>query len=113
MPDSSIQRIDVLPDMVSGTPAVETAAVQMNPVNAGMQPLSPMDGRGQKEGLSDLTDLTQAMLAEMQKPDGTARYVDLGGADTRPGDLSAHFDPKMDQGIRLYTGRGDDTVIIV
>jgi hypothetical protein len=95
-----------------GRPSGE-AATLMNPLSALMNPLGAMVSREQKDGLSELKDLMREMIAEIHKrQDGTA-LVDIGGKDFRPGDLTAHFDPKMDQDINIYTGRGDDTVIIV
>jgi hypothetical protein len=89
------------------------AGVQMNPLNDGMNGLQPQVSREQRHGLPDLEALMNEMLNALhQMPDETA-HVDMGGRDTRPGDLAAHFDPKMDQDINLYTGGGDDMVIIV
>lgn len=89
------------------------AGVLMNPLNDGMNALQAQVSREQRDGLPDLKALMDGMLNALhQIPDETA-HVDMGGRDTRPGDLAAHFDPKMDQDINLYTGGGDDMVIIV
>jgi hypothetical protein len=89
------------------------ANVLMNPLNDGMNPLHAQVNREQRDGLPDLKALMDEMLNALhQMPDETA-HVDMGGKDIRSGDLAAHFDPKMDQDINLYTGGGDDMVIIV
>ena len=90
------------------------ASVLMNPLHNELNPLPAYVDREQKDGLpEDLKGLMNAMLNALhQIPDETA-HVDMGGKDTRPFDLTAHFDPKMDQDINLCTGGGDDMVIIV
>jgi hypothetical protein len=88
-------------------------ATWMHPLNALMNPLSSVVSRKQKEGASGPRDLMHEMITAIQtKPDGTL-YAGMGGKDTRPGDLTAQFDPKMDQDINLYTGGRDEVVIIV
>lgn len=89
------------------------AATLMNPVSALMNPLGSMVGLEQKEGLSDLKDLMREMIAALHQVSDRIAPVDMGGKDTRPGDLTAHFNPAKDQNINIYTGRGDDMVIIV
>lgn len=92
----------------------ETSAALMNPLSVMMNPVSTiMVNREQNNSMSNSMDLMSEMIAEINKmPDGAAQ-VDIGGKDTRPGDLASHFDPKMDQDINVYTGSGDDTVTIV
>lgn len=89
------------------------ASSLMNPVNDTMSPLSTMAGREQMQSMPDRNDLADQMIAALQKNPERTAYVDLGGVDTRPGDLTAEFDPKMDQQTHLNTGRGDDMVKIV
>jgi hypothetical protein len=91
-----------------------TASVLMNPFHNGINPLQDHVGREQKERLpEDLKGAMNELLNALhQIPDETA-YVDIGGKDTRPSDLTTHFNPGMDQDINLYTGGGDDMVIIV
>ena len=91
----------------------ETSAALMNPQSVMMNPVGAMVCREQNDSLSNHMDLMSEMITEISKmPDGAVQ-VDIGGKDTRPGDLASHFDPKMDQDINVYTGSGDDTVMIV
>jgi hypothetical protein len=91
----------------------ETSAALINPQSVMMSPISTMVNREQNDSMTNSMDLMGEMIAEINKmPEGAAQ-VDIGGKDTRPGDLASHFDPKMDQDINVYTGSGDDTVIIV
>ena len=88
-------------------------ATLMNPQNALMNPSGSMVGREQKEGMSDLKDLMREMIAALHQLADRAAPIDIGGKDIRPSDMAAHFNPQMDQDINIYTGRGDDMVMIV
>ena len=91
----------------------ETSVALMNPQSVLMNPISAMVIREQNDSLSNHMDLMSEMISEINKMPDSAVQVDIGGKDTRPSDLASHFDPKMDQDINVYTGSGDDTVIIV
>ena len=80
-----------------------------------LHPLKASLQREQSEGMSDNRDLMRMMIAELNKKQqaGSTIHVDVMGAAVRPGDLSAQFDPRMDQLINLFTGGGDEMVIIV
>jgi hypothetical protein len=91
----------------------ETSTALMNPQSVLMNPVGAMVSREQNDNLLNHMDLMSEMISEINKmPDGAVQ-VDIGGKDTRPSDLTSHFDPKMDQDINVYTGNGDDTVTIV
>ena len=91
----------------------ETSVALMNPQSVLMNPISAMVSREQNDSLSNHMDLMSEMISEINKMPDSAVQVDIGGKDTHPSDLASHFDPKMDQDINVYTGSGDDTVIIV
>jgi hypothetical protein len=95
------------------TACTDSTAMLMNPLNAAMNPLSQMAVKEQKIDLSEIKDLMQETLTTLQRSQEGALEVDLGAAETRPGDLRARFAPRMAQENRLYTGRGDERTIIV
>lgn len=85
----------------------------MNPLGAFMNPLIAAIGNEQKADMSDLKDLMGDMMAALHRAQEGPAKVDMGGKDTRPGDLTSQFDPKMDQDIHFYTGSGDERVMIM
>lgn len=89
------------------------ASIQMNPGADPMSPLGSTAERQQMQSNPDCNDPAERMIAALQKKPERTAYVDLGGQDSRPVDLTAEFDPKMDQQTHLHTGRGDDMVTIV
>jgi hypothetical protein len=85
----------------------------MDPLNASMNPLSSMVNREQKIDIAELKDMMGQMLAALQRSQESPPHIDLGSKETHLRDLSTQFDPRMDQEIHLYTGRGDERTIIV
>jgi hypothetical protein len=100
-------------DAINGNLFGSLMAMNMDPACRQPDLLSHRVDGDSRSGTADFHEMSHRMINLLvQAPEETS-HVDIGGKDTRPGDLATHFDPKMDQGIHLYTGGGDDMVIIV
>jgi hypothetical protein len=91
----------------------ETTSICINLPNDSMTQTGIQVRMEQKDGTPDLKDLMRQMITALQQNSEESAHVDLGGKDTRPSDLSAAFSPKMDQDHHLYSGKGDDMVMVV
>jgi hypothetical protein len=97
----------------SGSMSEETTSICINLPNDSMNLPGIQVRMEQKDGTQDLKDLMRQMIIALQQEPEQSAHVDIGGKDTRPSDLSAAFSPKMDQDLHLYSGKGDDMVMVV
>lgn len=106
--------VDLIPgNATSGNLPGGAAPTLMNPVTTSMNAFSTLINRQEKEGVPGHRDRMDQTMTELQQKPEALQYVDMGGKDIRPGDMTAQFNPNMDQETHLYSGRGDRMVIIV
>lgn len=88
----------------------ELSSTLNNPLNASMTPLSTQVDKEQKIDDTTLQKQAKQLTAALEQDDERPVEADMGGQDTRLSDLSALFDPKMDQETRLHTGDHDPSM---